>query len=283
MKDFINRFIEYFRQDERRYFIIYKWLTGILAAFAVYYFYIIGLRPFMRYDYVFPDEPVSRKGISARDFNSYYLWPDSLLDKAAGYAFSEAFLLAKLDMAKEDTTSLIVNLKDSTVSLSIQGVTSFESPISGFEYSKILEKSDPFLTAKYFSWPFKIEEYFSSVPKIPVIVRKAPKDTIEAASMPEPTMLEENDQYVSFRLNLDRKLSIVFEQDSIPDTIDNRSMDHYRRRQKQLNRKSVRKALTGSVPYDYLPEIKVRLERDDALVIFRALPENADIAVRLGL
>lgn len=260
----------------------YKWFLPVLVVFAVYYLLVIVILPVARYQFLFPEQQRGGKNSLKHDFSSYYSVSDSLIDQSIDLANKEAFLLASLEMAKDEEIALELNLPDSTLSLLIQGLPVHTAAVAGYKYSRILKESDPFLTAGFFSYPFKVMNYTSSVPKIPVIVRKAPKDTTEASVLPEPERLEESNQYVSYKLKLDRKLDLVFEQDSISDLIDKRTIRQYLRRERKGKRRAVRQAFIRAGSYEYIPEIKIRLRRDDALVFFRALPENGEITIRLN-
>jgi len=277
----LNKIKEILSLNQRPYSLIYTWLFIVLACFVIYYTLIIAVIPVMNYKYIIPEQKPKSKG-PKHDLSVYYSLPDSLIDRSKELANKEAYLLAKLEMTRNDSICMALDLKDSTVSLIVQGTTIYSSKITSYKSSSIFAKNDPFLTSLYFSWPFKIKEYSSSVPKIPVIIRKAPKDTIEAASLPEPGQLEENQQFISFQIKLDRKLGITFEQDSISDHIDRRTIKHYIHQLKKVKKKAVRDALIRAGPMEYLPEIHVKLNRQAALVIFRAIPENADIAIRLN-
>lgn len=273
---------KYFPENTRRFSVAYKWFLLAFLVFALYYLLIIVVLPVVRYDFIIPAEKPGRSKTLKHDFSSYYSVDDSIRKRSVLLANKEAFLLASLEMARNNMISLEVNLPDSTVSLVIQGLRIHTASVTGFRYSKILSKSDPFLTAELFSYPFKIKEYISSVPKIPVIIRKAPKDTIEAASLPEPSHLEENHQYVSFKFMLDRKLNLVFEQDSISDAISRKTIRQYNRQERKIKRRLIKYAFIRAGAYEYIPEIRIRLDRNDALVLFRAIPENADVTVRLN-
>ena len=273
---------KYFPEDGTgRFFRAYKWFLPALLVLALYFLLIAVVLPVARYHYIMPEEQPGRTKAIKHDFRSYYSVSDSLTSQSVLLANKEAFLLASLEMAKDEAIALELNLPDSTVSLLIQGLPVHTTNITGYKYSRILKESDPFLTAGFFSYPFKVLDYTSSVPKIPVIIRKAPKDTAEASVLPEPERLEESNQYVSFKLQLDRKLNLVFEQDSISDLIDKKSIRQYLRKERKGNRKAIRQAFIRAGSYEYIPEIKIELDRSDALVFFRAIPENANITIRL--
>jgi len=282
MKQTLDKIVNHFTENMGRYSVAYKWLVLLLSIFIIYYILIIMVLPVVNYRYIIPEEKPGRSKIYKHDFASYYSVDDSLLTESLVLANKEAFLLAGLEMAKDETIGLAIDLSDSTVSLMIQGISIHTSRITGYKCSRILLKSDPFLTTEYFSWPFVVKDYLSSVPKVPVIVKKAPKDSIEAASLPDPGQLEESQLYVSFQFKLDRKLNLKFEQDSISDQIKRKSIRKYRHQKKKEKKKLIRNAFIRAGEYEYTPEIRIKLNRDDALILFRAIPENAKVTVRLN-
>lgn len=269
-----------FRNNLKPYSTFYKWLLYAITLFAVYYILIITVIPVMRYTYSIPLQKPNSKGLK-HDFSIYYSVNDSLRDLSKELANEEASLLAKMEMIRNDSICMNLDLKDSTVSLVVQGVEIYNSKITSYKTSNLFSKIDPIITSLYFSWPFKVIDYSSSIPKIPVIIRKAPKDTIEAAALPEPGQLEESQHFVAFQIKLDRKLELNFEQDSISDKINKKTIRYYFHKQKKVKKKAIRAALIRAGPMDYKPEINVKLDRNAALVIFRAIPEYADVAIRL--
>jgi len=101
---------------------------------------------------------------------------------------------------------LIVNLADSMVSLNIQGVNIRECKIHHYKLSHAFKhiKADPL----FFDWlaePFALKDEWATTAKVPIKIRKAPKDTIEAKKYKtEPAALDKPDIY--FTLQLDRSL-----------------------------------------------------------------------------
>ncbi len=282
MKIGLNKIRDFFLVENRKYSLFYTWFLVVLALFIVYYVWVITVIPVMNYKYIIPENQVKKSRQLSHDFSSYYSIDDSLKTKSIDIAQKEAFLLACMEISRDDTISLAVDLSDSTVTLMVQGISIFSSRITNFKYSSMFRRMDPIRSAEFFSWPFKIKDYSSSVPKVPIIIRKAPKDTIEAATLPEPGRLEENSQFVSFHMNLDRNLSLSFEQDTISDEIDKRTIRRYLHQLKKVKRRSIRKALIRSGSLNFLPEIKIWLNREDALAVFRALPENVNIAIKIS-
>ena len=272
---------EFFNKYPKVYSHIYKSLLLAGVLFTIYYVVIIAFLPVSNYRYIFPEKQNAKTNKINHDLSWYYAFDDSLLNTSIDQANKEAFLLARLEMAKNDSISMAVDLKDSTITLLVQGVTIFKTKLLAYDCSNYFNKIDPFVTSQFFSWPFIVEEYSASIPKIPLIIKKAPKDTIEAASPPAPGQLEESQQLISFQLSLDRKLNILFEQDSLSYGTKNKSYKQYIHQQKKVSKKAVRMALIRGSPIEYIPQIKIRLNRQDALIIFRAIPEKVKVAIRI--
>ena len=280
MKRTLVRIKNYIDAHPKAFSFLFRSSVIFLILFALYYISVVVVLPVLNHKYIIPDKK-SKSGL-VHDLSWHYLVHDTLYDRSVELANKESFLLARSEMAKGDSIGLIVDLLDSTVSLNIQGVTIFNARISDYDNSNVFRINDPFVTAQFFSWPFRVKEYSSSIPKIPVIIKKAPRDTIEAAAQSEPGHMEESQNYVSFQLQLDRKVNLLFEQDRGPDTIRYQKIRHYIHQQKRVVKRSVRIILIRGSPAEFVPEINIRLDHKDALVIFRALPENASVAIRIN-
>ncbi|MCB8995440.1 MAG: hypothetical protein H6538_07525 [Bacteroidales bacterium] len=208
---------------------------------------------------------------------------DSIKSKAADLVSTESYLLSKLEMAENDSISLTVSLRDSSISLVVKGVTIYSAKIYSYSISQILKDSDPFILSQWLSKPFTIESYYSSIPKIPVLYKKAPKDTIEANSQLEPDPLAESLDPVFYTFQFEPRLSLTVSQIEAPDKSKLKGLKSYRRSLKLIARKKVLHSLVKGEPLEFVPGINISTDQKAARVIFRALPEGADMALQLPL
>jgi hypothetical protein len=116
---------------------------------------------------------------------------------------------------------------------------------------------------------------------VPVLYKKAPKDTIEAMSQLELDPLKDEIDPVFFRLNLDRKLTLSFEQAEKPEKGTYGHLLAYRRMVRAINRNEIFTHLLRFKPIEFIPEINIVIDKKAARVIYRALPVDALVAIQL--
>jgi hypothetical protein len=257
--------------------IVFALALGLLSYFVIMAIII----PVSRFEIVIPgDNPDGNKVFRpAKDWQLSLT--DSLKNKAIELKSREAFLLSRLEMTESDSISMSISLKDSSVALVVQGVTIYNAKIRSYSVSHAFKKADPFVLAQWLSTPFVVDTHYSSIPKTPVLYKKAPKDTIEAMSQLELDPLKDDLNPVRFTLKLDRKLSLNFEQSEKPEKGYLKPLRVYIREMMAIERKSILKQLVLFKPVEFIPEIKIVIDKKAARVIYRAIPENAMVAIRL--
>jgi len=206
---------------------------------------------------------------------------DSIKQRAIDLVFSESFLLSQIEMTKGDSISLTVNLQDSIIALVVQGLTIYSAKVEDFTISHAFAKTDPFVLAQWLATPFVVDTHFASIPKAPVLYKKAPKDTSEALSQVEMDPLNDEIDPVYFRLELDRKLILNFNQNETPEKESMRQVKIYQRRMRKIERNEILGHLSRFSPIEFVPEIHISLDKKAARVIYRAIPEKAFVAVQL--
>jgi hypothetical protein len=129
----------------------------------------------------------------------------------------EAFLKSRLEMANTDSICLTLNLQDSTLNLEIEGVVVHSSKLLKIEKSRFLDKTNPVAKINWLKSPFRTISYEASIPKTPITIAVAPRDTIEAEQMSKQKQ-DTIPEYVSYSLLLDKDLRIEISQsnDSLP-------------------------------------------------------------------
>jgi len=190
-----------------------------------------------------------------------------------------SFLQSRLIMAKSDSIYLSVNLTDSIVMLEISGVTVHSSGISRISRSSILESNNNLSIFNLLSEPLIISAYYSSIPREPLMLKIAPKDTSEYQPdiVPDTSDVEP----VNFILHTDKGIVIqVYQENNLAKS------DGYAQFFFDLSHrfrtflKAFKSIMVIKIP-DYEPFIRIEIPRDDAKIIFRALPENGEIGVFL--
>lgn len=247
-------------------------VPGIFVfAFLVYYSVMIMLSPLKKVEELreqFSYKQDGKNKIDERIFSdSSYL----KLYREKGW------LQSKIAMAETDSIYLTVNLPDSTVNLEIGGVVVHPTIIKRQKISNILKNGDDYIITSLFARPFKISNNYSSIPKMPLMIKMAPKDTSEF----KPDIIPDTADYepVNYIMEMENGLVIQVYQEEKQNRGDRFHLFgfdfKYRLKCALIAMKSI---ITFKVP-EYHPFIKLRLPRTDAKIIYRALPAHGQIAV----
>jgi hypothetical protein len=270
--------------ESRKEIVWIKRISFAIALGLVSYFVLMTvIIPVSRFKIILPEESTEIKKKTSKEISWKLSVADSVLERVVRLKSTEAYLLSRLEMTKTDSISLAVSLKDSSVSLVVQGVTIYSSKIQHFKISNALSKADPFILAQWLSKPFIVDTHFSSIPKTPVLYKKAPKDTIEAMNQLELDPLKDDLIPVHFTLKLDRELLLNFEQAADTVSSKHRLFRSYKREMRNIRRNSILKDLMRLSPAEIVPEIYIVIDKKAARVIYRALPEKALVAVQIQL
>jgi len=268
--------------DTRKDLVWIKRIALLIAAGLLIYFIIMTvIIPVSRFNIEIPEKITGKDNFNYSDLNWQLKVGDSVKNKTIALLSQEAFLLSRLVMTKSDSISLAVSLQDSSISLVVQGVTIYSAKIQAFWISNAIKKTDSFILAQWLSLPFTVNTHFSSIPKVPVLYKKAPKDTIEAMNQLELDPMKDDLDPVYFSMNLDRKLFLRFEQAEKPVKGNIKQLKAYKRQLKTTYRKEIFYHLLRFSPIEFVPEIKIVLDKKAARVIYRALPVDAFVAIQL--
>jgi hypothetical protein len=189
----------------------------------------------------------------------------------------KSFLQSRIAMAETDSIYLTINIPDSSVNLEISGVVVHTVRIQKISISKIIKAGNEYIISSMLGKPFSIETSFSTIPREPLMIRMAPKDTSEF----QPDVIPDTADYepVDYVLEMNNGTRIFIYQSEFPHAGDKMHLfkfDMKYRLQNTLN--AIKSIAVFKVP-DYHPFIKIRMPRTDAKIIYRALPRHGQIAV----
>lgn len=191
----------------------------------------------------------------------------------------QAYLQSRWVLAKGDSISLSVDLRDSLISLEMKGTPIRQCRILRFEMSRALER----LQAKgrlheWLATPFLLQNDLATLVKTPIRVVTAPRDTLEAQARAKETIpVEENE--VHFTLRFDRNLTLSIEQ--AQDLTFRGRMKKWAyelQRSYTLMEDALAALLRGELPQHRML-IELELSQEDAKAIYRALPARAGLAL----
>lgn len=244
------------------------------AGITIYYFILSSLAPVR---YVRTINRIHSYDTLSAAIPDMRLLTDSLY---LNLSAQRSFAVARAKMATSDSAGLAVNLTDSTLTLEIKGVTVRTIPVISFRTAYSLEGIDHYAMTSLGSSPFIINYSESTIPKEPIMVTIAPRDTAEASRrlsvIPDTSVVAP----VCFQLRLDSGIRLVIMQDCAGNSGDCRKVRRF------LFRLAVRDAWGGiknsaliRMP-EYEPEIRIVVSKADARIIYRALPYNGMVAIR---
>jgi hypothetical protein len=204
-----------------------------------------------------------------------------LLEKINLLQLDEAYWQARSNLAKNRTIQLSIDLRDSVVALDINGVTVHQSKIHRCNISRVLTQIRPH--GRLLPWlkdGFVLQKELATLPKAPIRIKEAPKDTIEANAASNNEIVIEN-RDVHFTWHFDRQLTVLVEQVQPPSFKGwLRKMKYTFQRNFGMASETVRTLAQLKIPRHRLV-IELELPGDDAKAIYRALPEKAGLALRL--
>jgi len=204
-----------------------------------------------------------------------------LAKKMAALEIDQAFLQTRLELSKKDSIGLVVDLIDGTANLEVKGVPVRRCKILRYRSSGLARRlRRQGRLHQWLAMPFILQEQLATLPKAPIRIKEAPKDTIEAnESKGEDLPIEQRDAH--FTLQFDRNLTLAVEQ-AQPPSFSGRLRELWYDLRRNFN--EAREAVTALI-YLQLPQhylwIEIELSREDAKAIYRALPTRAGLALRL--
>jgi hypothetical protein len=186
---------------------------------------------------------------------------------------------SRMMMAATDSIGLTVNLADSIATLEINGVAARVIKISSYRVAGSLEGVRAEAWPALLSEPFTIESELSSIEKEPLMLKIAPRDTIEASAMPNIVPDTTGVEPVFYSLGLSHGIRLTVLQEAERGSRDAVARDRfiYRRSLRDFAA-AVKEVAMFRFPA-YSPEIRIVVPKDDARIIYRALPSRGNVVL----
>jgi hypothetical protein len=255
-----------------------------MKALRIFFYIVIGIAIFF-YLSVIITAPIRKinelNRIATSD--SVFMKKSKAIAKYSGLlplVKEKAFKEAQLILANQDSIGLIINFKSNTASLMLKGVEIQSSKIVTYQKDKIFDGIDAPAFRKLFSKPLYTIQTFSTFVKEPIVVKKAPKDSIEAMKMMTlPVLPPIEPAYVSY--DLDRGFKLIMIQDSI-NTIEEKLIDkQFKADLRKQIYNDIFSNFTDLKNPKYTPTVIIKLSGRDVRSIYRALPVKASIVMLL--
>jgi hypothetical protein len=189
-----------------------------------------------------------------------------------------AYLQSRVVLAQTDSIYLTINLSDSSMNLEISGVVVHRAKIGSYKASRLLTGNENIVSAMLAA-PLTISSDLATIKKEPVMIKMAPKDTSEyKPDMMPDTSITEPVNYILEMTNGTRIFVYQIENNKRADRMTQLKFDLSDRLHQTWE--ALRRIVVLKVP-EYHPYIKIKLPRDDAKIIYRAIPKYGQIAVFL--
>ena len=221
------------------------------------------------------------------ELNDQYRSNDSLIVRMAqsdplfDRIMTENWLQTQLRLSASDSIILYINLRDSSISMELKGVTIYERRLENFRYSKVFDKIDRSAKIRLLSNPLMVTADTASIPKANYRTVKAPKNEEEAGLLTAQILPDTIREEVAARLLLENGMTILMEQGSQKVNHDSRSYRKFLSDQRTKTWLVLCKDLFSLQVPDYHPWIKIYLPGDEVKNIYRALPVNAMVVLMI--
>jgi hypothetical protein len=203
------------------------------------------------------------------------------LPNESALRLEKAFLSSQIVMANRDSIGLVVDLKDSLIKLAIRGCVIHECSLSTYSFVSgfkniVKEEFMPLLSGK----PLRLKREMASIEKLPIKIKKAPTDTVEAQNSTDdaPGPLETHD--VKFMYEFEENVTLEFIQEELFTFKDLPVRFQYFIRRNVSSTIANLKSVFNSEKNKRSLTIRIYIPQKDAIAIYRATPGTLNIAFR---
>lgn len=274
----ILSFVKWFRKN-RRVQVIFFILAFSLPLFLIIYGIILPI------NYYKPSDPIPASSAYTSDTaNIAGISLNAEMKASIGNIINleneRSYQKNRLALAEKDSIYLLLDLADSLILLEIRGVPVRINKIIDLNLSKRFSLISHENLLPWISEIFTLERELSTIPKMPIVVKQAPKDTLEAAQT-SSTPLPPESTAVFFTFYFDRNLVIEFEQADPVKEDDYPAIKSYRSKKRKESRHSVFQTLKSPRQADQPLLIRVIINEADARAIYRAVPSKTHLVMKL--
>jgi len=192
----------------------------------------------------------------------------------------KAFQQNRLLLAEKDSIYMILDLPESLLILEIKGVTVKKTKILDIEISNRFALIPHENLLPWIAEPFTLKRALSTIPKSPIVIKQAPKDTIEAAKTSSAPRLPDSTG-VFYTFYFDRNLLLEIEQDNPPEEDVMERVKAYRSIKRKESTRSVFQMLKKPQQTDQPMLIKLVVSEVDARAMYRAVPTKTHLILKL--
>lgn len=256
--------------NQRRLFLTVIFLLLLFPSAVVMFLVVIPVRN----SPLLPTEDI-RPRVSPNDTNMHPAesWDKTSLKLIAAKEIEHLTLRNRSQLASQDSIYLILDLNDTTIAIEIKGLTVHKvRAVKAFISNRIL-RADHDDLLHWLGQPFSLKTEVSTIPKTPVLIVDAPKDTSEAARLPRKPLEPEKD-FVQYSLLFDRNMLLEIKQAEEPRSEDAQSIAKYQYIYDTTFKPGVLKKILNPIPSHQPVMIKLIVPQADARTIYRAIPHS---------
>jgi hypothetical protein len=270
-----NSFFRWFARN-RRIQVIFILLVLSVPAFLIVYGIVLPVKNY---------KPSPTTSASSTDTTSS--WNISLsndqvttVENIIRKENEKAFQQARLSLAEKDSIYVILDVPKNLLSLEIKGVTVKKANVINLEISNRFSLISHENLLPWLSQPFTLERDLSTIPKDPIVVKQAPKDTIEAAKMSNKPAPPDSTN-VFYTLYFDRNLVIEVEQAQPLEVGATEKVETYHKIKRKESTRSVFQLLQNPQQKDQPMLVKLIISEPEARAIYRAVPPKTKLILKL--
>jgi hypothetical protein len=273
----IGRFFKWFWRN-RRIQVFFLLFTLALPVFLLIYGIVIPVKNF-KPNPVSTNQPLPANeggGGSVSLTDAQEAAVRTIIQKENQKAFEQS----RLALAGIDTIYAVLDIPAKSLNLEIKGVTVKKASITEIEISNKFGLISHENLLPWISEPFTLEKDLATIPQSTMIVKQAPKDTIEAqkqSAKPEPP----DSTNIYYTLYFDRNLVIEVEQSNPFEKWETEKVITYKNIKRQESTRSVFKLLKNPQQTDQPMVIRLKLNDSDAKSIYRAVPIKSKLILKL--
>lgn len=181
-------------------------------------------------------------------------------------------------LARNDSIGLFLNLTDSLAQLMIKGVAVRSIPVREMNLGPLFARAGQEALYDLLSEPFRVKDFKATIDKEPLNVVQAPKDSGEVLPAVKPDT--SHAEPVCFILDTDKGIRLFFYQTE-GGSPDAKVIRRFEREDKWAAIKNTMRSILAFEVPGYTPTLRIGVSKEDAKVLFRALPPNGQIVVTL--
>jgi len=187
----------------------------------------------------------------------------------------------RLDLADQDSIYMVVNIPAHTIAIEIKGVQVRSVSIIRVEQDQKIPLISHEHLSPWLAKPFVLKKYLATIPKIPIVIKQAPKDTIEAQKLSSKP-LPPDSTIVLTSLFFDRNLVLELCQDGEPVVRELAVVEAYKaKKMAYLPETKTLAKLLNPAAIDQPLTIKLFVTAADARAIYRAIPSRTKLVLKL--